>query len=55
MLSQQQICSAATFFCYLRVIPLWIVALLGLGLISVRAYFVPRLAKHGAKAPGKGD
>lgn len=58
MLSQQQICSAATFLCYLRVIPLWIVALLGLGLLSVRAYFIaatPKPAKQRRKPPGKGE
>ncbi|KAI9167789.1 hypothetical protein HJFPF1_03926 [Paramyrothecium foliicola] len=49
MLSQQQICSAATFLCYLRVIPLWIVAVLGLALLSARAYFI---AATPAKEPG---
>lgn len=38
----QHLCSASTLLCYARAVPLWIVALLGLALIPIRAY----IARH---------
>jgi hypothetical protein len=51
--AQQGICSAATFFCYIRFAPLWIAALLGLALVSARAWLVAsRPASVARKANG---
>ena len=41
----QHICAASTLFCYARAVPLWIIALIGLALIPLRARVASRLRR----------
>lgn len=42
MIPLQNVCSASTILCFLRTIPLWIVALIGLALVPLRTAIISR-------------
>lgn len=48
MINSQQFCSVSTLLCYLRVVPLWIIAILALALLPLKGR-ISRALRGGSK------